>query len=507
MSYVPPVPPASERDLSNILAGTSQNVAGIVIAGIATLAVNLLMARTLGRASFGAVTVVTQAAFVASFATRAGMDMAVLRDVSIHAGAGDTGRVRAPVARAVAIAGGVSLIVALAAVAFSDAVRSLFSIAGDDGSAVVAAAAIGLPGLAVANVWLAATRGLKIMHHTLYIFWAGQPILWILLLLAGWRVAETPWMATLAYSFSWLAAAVAAGAAWRAESSGWPVEAPAAGWLGRLMRYAGPRAPAALFSQLLFWTDLFVLTRYADETQIGIYSAVLRAGQMVVLFLTSVNLMFSPYVADLYAKGEIERLDRLFKTLTRWTIAATLPAFLLLAVAPDSVLRMFGPGFGTGRAALLILLAGQLLNITTGSVGFVLIMVGRTGLDLAVYVGSLVLDIALAVFLASRYGIEGAAVANAVTFGVSNVVRLILVYRVVGIQPYDKDYLRLIPPAATGLLVMLVAHRLVPDRWLADLLVTGLLGLAAYLLAYLAVGVTDAERTRMGRLLGRTRRP
>ncbi|MGI8773731.1 MAG: polysaccharide biosynthesis C-terminal domain-containing protein [Actinomycetota bacterium] len=503
MSSAPAARPAAGGDYGNIIAGTSQNILGIVVAGLATLVANLLLARTLGKEAFGVVTVLTQAAFVASFATRAGMDMAVLRDVAIAGGADRRSTARSSVARAVVIAAAVSAVVALAVVALADTIRSLFSIPGAYGSGVVVAAALGLPGLAMTNVWLAATRGLKIMRHTLYIFWAGQPLLWIALMVAGWRVSETTWMATLAYSISWLLASVAAGSAWRRETAGWGSEVPDAGWAARLLRYAGPRAPAALFSQLLFWTDLFILTRYVDQAEIGVYSAVLRAGHMVVLFLTSMNLMFSPYVADLYAKGEIERLGRLFKTLTRWTLAATLPAFLLMAVAPSSVLSMFGEGFGSGRTALVILLAGQLVNIATGSVGFVLIMVGRTGWDLLVYLGSLIFDVVLAVVLASRYGMEGAAVANAVTFGVSNLARLVLVHRIVGIQPYDRAYLRLAGPVLVGGGAMLVAHRLAPDRWALDLLLTGSLGVLAYTLAYLALAATDEERTGLRRLLGR----
>ena len=61
---------------------------------------------------------------------------------------------------------------------------------------------------------------------------------------------------------------------------------PEPGWLDTLLRYAGPRAPAALFAQLLFWTDLFVLTRFAPPADVGVYSAALRAGQIAMLFLT-----------------------------------------------------------------------------------------------------------------------------------------------------------------------------------------------------------------------------
>jgi O-antigen/teichoic acid export membrane protein len=493
-------------DYLKIFAGTAQNVVGIVIAGAATLAANLLMSHVLGREAFGVVTVITQAAFVASFATRAGMDMAVLRDVAVEAGVGRWERIKRPVGRAVAIAGGVSLVVAVFAVAFADQIRSLFSIDAAMGRHVVEAAALGLPFLALTNVWLSATRGLKIMRYTLYVFWAGQPVMWVVLMVLGWRISETTWMSVLAYSVSWILASAAAAYFWLKESAAWDEADLEPGAMGKLFRYAGPRAPAALFSQLLFWTDLFVLTHYASDAEVGSYSAALRVGQIVVLFLTSVNLMFSPYVADLHSRGETERLDKLFKTLTRWTVAATLPAFLLLAVAPQNVLKLFGGGFSDAKTALLILLAGQLFNIATGSVGFVLIMAGRTGWDLVVYAGSLAFDLALAFWLCPRYGMEGAAIANASTFAVANLARLVLVKRFVRIQPYDRNYLRIVPAALASAAAMWAVHALVDAGSFVDLLTTGVVGGAVYLLVFVAVGLTEEERRGASGLLSRLRR-
>jgi O-antigen/teichoic acid export membrane protein len=313
-------------------------------------------------------------------------------------------------------------------------------------------------------------------------------------MLLGLPLSETTWMGALTYSVSWMGASLAAWHFWRQQSATWPATPMEPGAMTRLLRYAGPRAPAALFSQLLFWTDLFVLTRYATDTEVGVYSAALRAGQVLMLFLTSVSLMFSPFVADLHNRGETQRLDRLFKALTRWTLAATIPAFLVLVVAPSEVLRLFGSEFAGGRTALLILLAGQFVNVATGSVGFVLIMVGRTGWDLIVYAGSLVLDLALALWLCPRYGIEGAAVANAVTFALSKWARLALVTRFVRIQPYDRNYVRLIVPSGISLLAMLLAHALVPAGWLLDLVATVVVGGFSYAGAYALWGLTAAER-------------
>jgi O-antigen/teichoic acid export membrane protein len=489
-------------DYLNILSGTSQNVVGIAIAALATFAAQILMGQTLGADGFGVVTVMTQAAFVISFLTRAGMDMAVLRDVAIESGVGRYDRIRVPVARAVQIATAVSTLVALVAFLFADQVRSMFSIDSELGQHVVEMAALGLPFLALTNVWLSATRGLKIMRYTLYVFWAGQPVGWVLLMLAGWRISETTWMSTLAYSVSWALASVAALYFWRKESRSWEAAPMEEGAIGKLMRYAGPRAPAALFSQLLFWTDLFVLTNYASDTAVGRYSAALRAGQVMVLFLTSVSLMFSPFVADLHNRGETERLDKLFKALTRWTLAATMPAFLLLAVAPDLVLRVFGSDFSSDQAeaALLIILIGQFINMATGSVGFVLIMVGRTGWDLMVYAASLALNLGLAFWLCPEYGLVGAAIANAVTFALSKWARLYLVKKFVGIQPYNADYARLLLPSLAGAAAMWLIHGALETGFLADLVTTAVGGTLVYVVLYLLVGLTPAERRGLSRL-------
>ena len=492
-------------DYINILSGTSQNILGIVIAALATFAAQIILTRTLGRAGYGVATVMTQAAFVLSFATRAGMDMAVLRDVAVEVGQGRFERLRIPVARATLIAAIVSLVFAAAAALGSDAVASAFSIDTEAYPWVVPAAALGLPFLALANVWLSATRGLKIMRYTLYVFWAGQPIVWVILILVGWQFATTTWMSVLAYSLSWVWASAAAWYFWRRESRSWARAPMEPGALQRLMRYAGPRAPAALFSQLLFWTDLFVLTRYAADTEIGVYSASLRAGQVLVLFLTSVSLMFSPFVADLHNRGERQRLDKLFKALTKWTLAATMPVFLLLVVAPGDVLKIFGSEFSGGQAALLILLAGQFINVATGSVGFVLIMVGRTGWDLAVYAGSLALNLGLAFWLCPRYGMEGAAIANAVTFALSKWARLALVRRFVGIQPYDRTYARLLAPSLASLGAMFAIHAAITSGWLLDVALTAIVGFAAYAAVYLAVGLTPAERRGAGMVLEKLR--
>ncbi len=493
-------------DERTILAGTGQSAVGLVVAILATFATQVLITRIQGPAAFGIVTLATQGALVLGYFSRFGMDMAAVRRVAIDIGQAERSRVRAIVSRAAVISTAASVVVAGLVFAFAEPLARTF--AADEASAATdafRAAALAIPFAALVQVYLGGTRGLKIMRHTLYVFWMGQPLGWLALILLGWLAARSVGVTTLAYGASWILATAAAAWLWFRETRGFGHRPPRAGEVGDLLRYGAPRAPAALFSQLLFWTDLFVLARYAPSDETGVYAAAARAAQVILLFIISVSLMFSPFVADLYARREQDKLDRLFKQLTRWTMAATLPLFMVLAVAPDSALRLFGSEFGAGRTALLILLLGQLVNVATGAVGFVLIMVGRTGWDLVVYAASVAFDIGAAVLLIGGLGLgmEGAAIAGALTMALSKLARLWLVWRFVRIQPFDRDYARLILPTLAGLALGLAAHLALSGApWSVDLGVTAVAASAGYFPVLLWLGLPRAERRAAFRLAG-----
>jgi O-antigen/teichoic acid export membrane protein len=149
-------------------------------------------------------------------------------------------------------------------------------------------------------------------------------------------------------------------------------------------------------------------------------------------------------------------------------------------------------------------LIGQIVNVSVGAAGFILIMVGRTGWDLAVYASSFALDLGVALALVPTLGPKGAAIAQASTLVFSNALRLVLVWRFVGIQPYDRYYARLVVPAACGALAMLGVHAaLEGPKWALDLAGTGLAGGVVYYTAFLLFGLTPGEKGAVMRVLNR----
>jgi O-antigen/teichoic acid export membrane protein len=432
------------------------------------------------------------------------MDMAAVRRVAIEAGREGHGRVSAIGLRAFGLAGAISAVAAVAVYAFAGPLAREFT---DEAGAreALQAAAVVLPFVAVTFVVLGASRGLKIMRHTLYVQWMGQPLAWIALMLGAWQVSRSVGSTVYAYAVSWMLAAGVAWLLWHREASRFeplPVEP---GETVALMRFGAPRAPAALLSQAIFWTDYFIASAFVSRgsvgaAELGVYSASVRVAQVLVLLLTAMSYMFAPFVADLHEKGELRKLDGLFKSLTRWTLAGTMPLLIVLLVVPEPLLRIFGGrAFEGGAVPLRILLAGQ-------AVRFVLIMVGRTGWDLAVYAGSFAFDLAASLLLVPHLGTEGAAIAQATTLAGSNALRLYLVYRFVGIQPFNRYYFRLAIPAAIALVPAVgVQMALANAAWMADLLAVAVVTFGVYGVAFLLLGLTPTEKGAIKSVLGRAR--
>ena len=507
----------SRSDQRLIVGQTGQNVLGLAIGAVATFAAQVLITNALGNEAFGVVTLTTQAAFIAAAATRFGMDVANVRLVAILAGRDEVTRARGLVRRSALIAATVSIPFGIVAYVASPWLAEWFTAIPDTAEPAFRAAAITVPFAALAFVYMGATRGLKIMRYTLYSQWIVQPIGWIVLAVAFWTVSQTAGMTTLAFGASWATALLVAFGGWAREERRFPP--PGVGGVGipeertgSLVRFGALRAPATLFSQLIFWTDIFVLSiLWSDRgstgaAQVGVYGAVLRSGQALFLFLTSVSLTFSPFVADLHHRGERARLDALYKNVTRWTLAATIPLLLVLGIMPEATLRIFGADFTGGATALRILIVGMIVPVTVGTVGFILIMAGRTGWDLAVYIGAFAIDVGVALAFAGPgdLGIRGAALAQALTLTFSAGARLLLVRRFVGIWPFDRAWLRLVVPTAIGAATMGLLHAAMPDeRWFVDLVVSAAVGTGVYAATMFAVGLTPTERSSALRLLRR----
>ena len=108
-------------------------------------------------------------------------------------------------------------------------------------------------------------------------------------------------------------------------------------------------------------------------------------------------------------------------------LLAVTPVTLVLLAAPGFILQLFDAQFAEGAWLLRILALGQLVNVATGSVGYLLMMTGHEKLmrnNIAVWA---VVNLAGNLVLVPRYGTVGAAVSTAFCLAFMNIVSYVLV--------------------------------------------------------------------------------
>jgi O-antigen/teichoic acid export membrane protein len=207
-------------------------------------------------------------------------------------------------------------------------------------------------------------------------------------------------------------------------------------------------------------------------------------------------------VSDLDAAEQHDHLARLYKAVSRWIFTIGVPVFLAQVLFGDALLSTFGRGFDQGRLALTLMALGQLANYASGASSNLLTMTGRSRANLAFTVVHLVVTVTLNLLLIPPFGLLGAAVANGVAMTSVNASLTGWVYRVTGMHPYNRGWLK---PLAAGLgaAVVVVAGR----GFLPAGSVGELAGLALLVVAYLGLlamlGVDGEDRLVLRQLAQR----
>jgi O-antigen/teichoic acid export membrane protein len=242
--------------------------------------------------------------------------------------------------------------------------------------------------------------------------------------------------------------------------------------------------------------DKVALGFYRGAREVGIYSIAAAVVVYVALALTSLNQIFAPTIADLHARGEHQLLARLFQSLTKWVFGLTLPLAVVVIVFARPMMRIFGHDFEVGWPILIIGTVGQLVNCGVGSVGYLLLMSGHEKRVLKVQIAMSAVMIVLCAALIPVWGIMGAAAAAALTNIGMNVGNLLQVRAALKLSPYNKSYLRLLPPAFAMIAVTLLM-KMQASRFGHDWLAVGVALVAAYVVfsvVVFAVGLDQDDR-------------
>lgn len=209
-----------------------------------------------------------------------------------------------------------------------------------------------------------------------------------------------------------------------------------------VVSFGWPFFLANLGSMLLTWSDTIIVGFFANAETVASYYAASKLATVTSFILISINAISAPKFTAFHTLGDCAGLVKLARQSTAIMIAlASVPTILLVAF-PGFWLGLFGQQFEQASAVLLILTAGQVVNVSCGSVGLLLAMTGHERTMSRIFLTTALVTICCSVAAGMKWGAAGVAVATATGMATWNIWMLVAVRRHLGFWTFPLLFAR-----------------------------------------------------------------
>lgn len=175
--------------------------------------------------------------------------------------------------------------------------------------------------------------------------------------------------------------------------------------------------------------DTIMLSMYSSISNVGIYGISLKLAMITSFALSAVNAISAPKFSELFWNNRIQDLKEIVQFSAKLSFIVSAPAILILVIFPNFFLGLFGESFLDGKTALYFLVFAQFINSISGSIGYLMNMVGEQKVLRNIILIALMFNIVFNYFLIPIYGINGAAFATMISMIFWNLSSVLYIYR------------------------------------------------------------------------------
>jgi O-antigen/teichoic acid export membrane protein len=403
---------------------------------------SLVMARLYGAKAMGTYFIATYLITTAGIVCTLGLNTGLLRFTAALKTAGHSGDLRRLFWRALGTVSFLSGLAAVALLAFRGSLSSYYK--APDLPALLFFVALALPAVVAVSLFQETVRSLGGVRWVVVQECSLKPLCFLGLIIF-FAYAGLGYLGKSAFLGVAFLASTLLGLGFLACSPGSlsflfraPERGGGASSFTELLRYSWPLFLVAVFSLSWSGLDSLMLGLYTSPEVVAYYGIATRTMPLVIFPLMAVNAVVPPLFVQFYQQGDLGSLELLAQTTARWTYYLALPIALLLMLLAPEILHWFGSEFTKARFALSVLVLAQLVNVASGSVGFILNMTGNqwTLLVIQIVMGAGVTPLVL--LSAAWFGLNGVAVIKALGVAGLNVAMAWAVWRRLKIKAFVR---------------------------------------------------------------------
>jgi O-antigen/teichoic acid export membrane protein len=209
-----------------------------------------------------------------------------------------------------------------------------------------------------------------------------------------------------------------------------------------MVTYSLPLAFAGVIYATVAQIDYFVIGYFYPATEVASYRVAYLLATNVLIVHTAIKPIFKPMIAEKHEEGAARR-ER-YHLIVRWVTMLTFPAVVTLLLLPGQYLTLFFSGkYAVAAPALVILVAGQFLNISVGPSGLFIESVGRTRITFVNTVVLVSLNAILDIVLVPAFGFVGAATATATSLTLIAMLTAVEIHLLEGFVPVNRSLIKI----------------------------------------------------------------
>ncbi len=204
--------------------------------------------------------------------------------------------------------------------------------------------------------------------------------------------------------------------------------------LAQIWKMAWPMLVISAAHFLITQGDLWLVGYIGPTENVAIYGAVSRLIFLITTPLLIANAVVPPLIAEMYAQGKKEDLEKTLRGVATISGIPALLALIVLVVGASPILGLvYGDFYRVGAPYLIVLSIGQLVNVWSGSCGYLLIMTGHQipRMNIALVSGATLILGGL--WAGANFGLMGIAVTSSAVVAMQNILMLLSVKKRLGI--------------------------------------------------------------------------
>lgn len=184
--------------------------------------------------------------------------------------------------------------------------------------------------------------------------------------------------------------------------------------------------------------DMMMIGALLDLEQVAFYTIAFFIGNAIKLPSNSIGAIATPLVAKAWEKQDVKEIKKLYSKSSINQLIIGGVFFLCVWLNIDEIFSLLPDKYSHGKWVVLFIGLSQLFNITTGINGIIIINSKYYRYDLITNVLLVALTLVTNYLLIPIYGINGAALATAISVLIFNLTKLIIVKVKMKMHPFSS---------------------------------------------------------------------